>query len=861
MLPSVRDRSAIDRISTQLQKRLTNNSKQQQCVTSKMDYNSRKEIVDDNSTNDNVKRRRLSFTGEDSIVAEGNGKGVEEVEVLAEFEAGCADIQRLNPASSERCVDGAIEESTDGIIVEGRELGKGAADPGSTRIPRRPKKRFFPGEGGTDQKASECGLAGSVQPGGSGSPLSYLSGAVDLVQLRHLLLLNSRNCMGNNYLNNSGSIDKNNNANLKQTTQQNGIDATFLMDDNCSYSYDNKQNDTDNKSVTLTQSSSAPTIVSAKNSSPSNIIADKNLSSYHNRLSLPSSSSLSFLSPTSSSNISTYPAPSAATQLVNTIINKTKNMTTSTPITIKCKSQPQLVVTSDRTSSNGLAHGFGKASFTEAKTEIDEGRLGGGGGTTATSTHNGSKNLIETIFNRVISGAQASGIKESADGVNSHTLIKNNESELKRSLTAAEILNAMRAQLLDNHKTQQQKQQQRLFSTTAKNVEGTGGSEVIAQHDENVLDEDHFSDSESSDQGTNEGDSSCTQTPPPRGLVPSTEGEGLQMNLHDVFCSVPGRLSLLSSTSKYKVTVGELQRRLSPPESLNASILGGILRRAKSKNGGKSLRDSLEKIGLILPAGRRKAANVTLLTSLVEAPTGKRKRCSVTMRSGPRLLMNMGEQQYLNRLDRAFGSGNYCFTFAAYANKPSFRILISASNMQVAYRSNDNNNNNNNNNLGEAIHMAKDFSFACSTEFPSRQIAEYTQRDFAALSDTEIEKRREKLRAARLVLKEFMEVLQLDRSPLLNNKPNPVLGDCLQKPMTNFSLVTHGFGTPAILAGMTTFMNFLQESLDVLNSAQYENDLQTAVNNADSSLAAALSYQLMKINASQTPPTVTNKIF
>ena len=86
----------------------------------------------------------------------------------------------------------------------------------------------------------------------------------------------------------------------------------------------------------------------------------------------------------------------------------------------------------------------------------------------------------------------------------------------------------------------------------------------------------------------------------------------------DVFCSVPGRLSLLSSTSKYKVTVAEVQRRLSPPKCLNASLLGGVLRRAKSKNGGRLLREKLEKIGLNLPAGRRKAANVTLLTSLVE---------------------------------------------------------------------------------------------------------------------------------------------------------------------------------------------------------------------------------------------------
>lgn len=60
---------------------------------------------------------------------------------------------------------------------------------------------------------------------------------------------------------------------------------------------------------------------------------------------------------------------------------------------------------------------------------------------------------------------------------------------------------------------------------------------------------------------------------------------GSMVSPSDVFCSVPGRLSLLSSTSKYKVTVGEVQRRLSPPECLNASLLGGVLRRAKSKNG------------------------------------------------------------------------------------------------------------------------------------------------------------------------------------------------------------------------------------------------------------------------------------
>merc|ERR1711994_266849 len=73
----------------------------------------------------------------------------------------------------------------------------------------------------------------------------------------------------------------------------------------------------------------------------------------------------------------------------------------------------------------------------------------------------------------------------------------------------------------------------------------------------------------------------------------------------DIFCSTPGRLSLLTSTSKYKVTIAEVQRRLSPPECLNASLLGGVLRRAKAKDNGKMLRDKLEKLGMTLPAGGR----------------------------------------------------------------------------------------------------------------------------------------------------------------------------------------------------------------------------------------------------------------
>uniref|UniRef100_H0XMB4 Transcription factor AP-2 C-terminal domain-containing protein n=1 Tax=Otolemur garnettii TaxID=30611 RepID=H0XMB4_OTOGA len=109
---------------------------------------------------------------------------------------------------------------------------------------------------------------------------------------------------------------------------------------------------------------------------------------------------------------------------------------------------------------------------------------------------------------------------------------------------------------------------------------------------------------------TCQGPISMTSSPLSKELV------GARMNPREIFCSVPGRPS--SSTSKCKVTVAEVQRRLSPLECLNASLLGGVLRRAKSKNGGRSFREKEDEMGLNLPASRRKAAPVTLLTSSVQ---------------------------------------------------------------------------------------------------------------------------------------------------------------------------------------------------------------------------------------------------
>ncbi|XP_053955126.1 transcription factor AP-2-epsilon isoform X1 [Anastrepha obliqua] len=202
----------------------------------------------------------------------------------------------------------------------------------------------------------------------------------------------------------------------------------------------------------------------------------------------------------------------------------------------------------------------------------------------------------------------------------------------------------------------------------------------------------------------------------------------------EVFCAVPGRLSLLSSTSKYKVTIAEVQRRLSPPECLNASLLGGVLRRAKSKNGGRLLREKLEKIGLNLPAGRRKAANVTLLTSLVE---------------------------------------------------------------------------------GEATHLAKDFHFVCETEFPARQLAEYVIRHQTEPQDSY--RRKELLIHSQQITKELMQILSQDRTTHYGTRSQHLLEPSMQRHLTHFSLITHGFGSPAIMAVLHALQAFLNESLNYLD--------------------------------------------
>lgn len=48
-----------------------------------------------------------------------------------------------------------------------------------------------------------------------------------------------------------------------------------------------------------------------------------------------------------------------------------------------------------------------------------------------------------------------------------------------------------------------------------------------------------------------------------------------------------------------------------------------------------------------------------------------------------------------------------------------------------------------------------------------------------------------------------MDLLNQDRSPLCNTRPQHILDPSIQHHLTQFSLISHGFGSPAIVAALT----------------------------------------------------------
>lgn len=67
----------------------------------------------------------------------------------------------------------------------------------------------------------------------------------------------------------------------------------------------------------------------------------------------------------------------------------------------------------------------------------------------------------------------------------------------------------------------------------------------------------------------------------------------------------------------------------------------------------------------------------------------------------------------------------------------------------------------------------------------------------------------------RQVVKELLDLLSQDRAPVGNARLPPVIDPSVQRHLTHFSAITHGFGTPALVASLTTLQSYLNESVKV----------------------------------------------
>uniref|UniRef100_A0A183BL32 SKIP_SNW domain-containing protein n=1 Tax=Globodera pallida TaxID=36090 RepID=A0A183BL32_GLOPA len=213
----------------------------------------------------------------------------------------------------------------------------------------------------------------------------------------------------------------------------------------------------------------------------------------------------------------------------------------------------------------------------------------------------------------------------------------------------------------------------------------------------------------------------------------------------NVFSQVPGRLSLLSNVVKYKVTVGEIKRRLIGPESFNFSLLGAMLRRAKMPEKSAMLMGELNQVGLSIPRGRRRLSQVTLLSALTET---------------------------------------------------------------------------------ESTQFVRDFKKLAESDFPSEKLAaellrqRTKRRTTADGAQGTARERVEKLTAALKLAEEFLTLLEQDRSPIMDTVPEPILRQELQEPFSNFSMLTHGFGNPAVQVGISCFVQCLRHQIRLLEEQQ-----------------------------------------
>lgn len=119
--------------------------------------------------------------------------------------------------------------------------------------------------------------------------------------------------------------------------------------------------------------------------------------------------------------------------------------------------------------------------------------------------------------------------------------------------------------------------------------------------------------------------------------------------------------------------------------------------------------------------------------------------------------------------------------------------------------------------------MAKDFHMVCDNDFPASQLADHVTKQ--NMNSSIVHTRIQMVDSTLKLTEELEKILRRDRSPLAENPyaknvnqmtpiermaaSAPPLETEIQKHLTNFSLITHGFGGPAMVAVLNAFRHYL----------------------------------------------------
>uniref|UniRef100_A0A0N4ZHY6 TF_AP-2 domain-containing protein n=1 Tax=Parastrongyloides trichosuri TaxID=131310 RepID=A0A0N4ZHY6_PARTI len=126
----------------------------------------------------------------------------------------------------------------------------------------------------------------------------------------------------------------------------------------------------------------------------------------------------------------------------------------------------------------------------------------------------------------------------------------------------------------------------------------------------------------------------------------------------------------------------------------------------------------------------------------------------------------------------------------------------------------------------EALVLAKDFSSVSKQHFPVKEIAEDANKKFikdysngCVLKKENVSERINKLKNAIEIFEEISHYMLADRSPILDQEDPSILPEKIQEQLSHYSMLTHGFGSKALLVGMQVGIKYINAVLTDLNES------------------------------------------